>query len=293
MSSFVFRQACLAYLLTLISFVGANAQQNEEPKADDTTIVSGRKFKLIFISNPTDTSALSGPKDKNIDLRDPALKKERDEKKLAKKTRDSGMRVDLGVNGFLQDFSPVLMSEYDSLELRYGKSVFVNLTQLYGVPLIKHNVVLFYGYGLELANYRFEDAITLVNGPSNGVNIQPLEGEGIRKTKLAASYLHLPLMLQFRTGTLDAKTPLKFSVGGEGALLLSSHTKIVRENEGDKQKDKVYGQQNLNPFKLSGIARVSIGDFGIFARYGFTDMFKGSRDDGLSNFSLGLTLTSL
>lgn len=288
--SFVFRQAFIATLLTLLSFVSATAQ---EPKANDTTVVSGRKFKLIFISNPTDTVALSGPKDKNIDLRDPELQKEKDERKLAKKQRDSGLRVDLGVNGFLQDYSPVLTSKYDSLELRYGKSLFVNLTQLYGVPLIKHNVVLFYGYGLELANYRFEDAITLVNGPSNGVNIQALEGQGIRKTKLSASYLHLPLMLQFRTGKIDAKTPLKFSVGGEGALLLSSHTKIVRENEGDRQKDKVFGQQNLNPFKVSGIARVSIGDFGVFARYGFSDMFKGSRDNGLSNFSLGLTLTSL
>ena len=283
----------LLFAASLALSLGTFTQAQAQPSRDDTTTITSRKFKLLIITNP-DSSEMARKEQARkgeivLDNNDDA----KPSKNSRRKQRDTGLRFDLGVNGLLQDNSFTYSPRYDSLSLRYGKSISVNFTQLYGVPIVKNNVLLLYGLGLEMMNLRFDEPVTLVRDPLRGANIDTLAEGGLRKSKLAATYLHLPLMLEYKSGNEYTKKAFRLAVGGEAALLLSSHTKIVREDEGDRTKDKVYGQQNLSPFKASAIARVGYGDFGLFFRYGLTDMFRGTRDAGVTTFSVGLTLASL
>src|SRR5690606_31951940 len=99
------------------------------------------------------------------------------------------------------------MNSHD-FKTRNGKSVNVNLWFfMQKVNLIKENVNLKYGLGLELNNYRFKSSVSLRDGgvlPYSGgmITNQPFafrDTISFSKNKLAADYLTVPVMLNFST----------------------------------------------------------------------------------------------
>ena len=102
-------------------------------------------------------------------------------------------------------------------KLRTGKSVNVNIWFfMQTLHLVKENVNLKYGLGLELNNYRYRSAISYKeNGPvpySNGsITNAPFvfrDSISFSKNKLAADYLTVPLMLNFASNAKTGKNLL-------------------------------------------------------------------------------------
>jgi len=77
-------------------------------------------------------------------------------------------------------------------------------------------------------------------------------------------------------------------VGPEGGFLLEGMTK---QESAEFGKIKHYDTYHFTTFEYGGFARIGYGDFGIFAKDYFNDMFENSPEQaGLKNFSFGFTL---
>ena len=172
--------------------------------------------------------------------------------------------VDLGFSNFndetnygsaaAQAFAPG--STEDRFDLRAGKSVNVNIWFfMQRVNLIKHAVNLKYGLGLELNNYRFEDKTIEFHENPTVITFNP--AKNVKKNKLAADYITVPLMLNFgdfkfnsRNGRSDHG--IGFSAGISAGYLYAARQKTKQDDDKEKVKDDF----DLRKWKLSYIGEL-------------------------------------
>ncbi len=167
--------------------------------------------------------------------------------------------------------------------LRTIKSVNVDLWFfMQRMNLIKHAVNLKYGLGLELNNYRFEKNIKFLKDPTEVV----MDGISYSKNKLAADYLTLPFMLNFNF-TPHRKHGLGLSLGASAGYLYSARQKVKSPETG---KRKIYGDFDLEPWKLSYIGEMQLGPVRLYGSYAARSMFKKGLD--LTPYSFGIRFSN-
>jgi len=195
---------------------------------------------------------------------------------------------ELGFNGLAnEDYSLYPAEDADFMELDQPKSMEVNLNFLeYNILLNDNSIGLVTGMGFSMNNYRFDNDLTIVKG-DNGI-IQPVspEGEKVEKSKLTASYLTVPLLLEFQIPVNGRSNRLFISGGVIGGINLGSHTKVKYDDS--KEKDR--GSFNINPFKCSATVRAGLKDLSLYACYGLTPLFKNDKGPELFPFSIGISL---
>lgn len=170
-----------------------------------------------------------------------------------------------------QQFAPG--SNEDWFKLRTGKSVNVNIwVFMQRLNLIKNVVNLKYGMGVELNNYRF-DQETIVFQENPTLVRMNQELKGIKKNKLAADYLTVPMMLNFNFTPKRSKG-FGFSGGVSAGYLYSSRQKF-KDND---DKDKTHDDFNLNKWKLSYIGELSLGPVRLYGSYAFKSMWEKGLD---------------
>lgn len=109
------------------------------------------------------------------------------------------------------------------------------------------------------------------------------------KNKLKASYLTVPLMLEFNTSA-DEDRSFYLAAGVVGGVRLTSKTKRQGEFDGKEFKEKVKGQYNLNPFKLDAAVRMGYGSWGVFANYSLLPLFEQGTTVDVYPLTFGLSL---
>jgi len=109
------------------------------------------------------------------------------------------------------------------------------------------------------------------------------------KNKLKASYLTVPLMLEFNTSADEDKS-FYLAAGVVGGVRLTSKTKRQGEFEGKEFKEKVKGQYNLNPFQLDAAVRVGYSNWGVFANYSLLPLFEQGTTVDIYPLTFGLSL---
>jgi hypothetical protein len=170
-------------------------------------------------------------------------------------------------------------SDKSALELRTGKSVNVNLWFfMQRLNLIKHVANLKYGIGLELNNYMYDQNLHFQEDPTK---ITPAIAD-LKKCKLAADYVTIPLMLNFNF-TPDRDQGFGVSAGVSAGYLYSSRFK-TKDNEGGITK--VHDSFGLEKFKLSYIGEVNLSFVTLYASYAFRDMWDNALDQQPFNFGL-------
>ncbi len=151
-------------------------------------------------------------------------------------------------------------------KLRTGKSINVNIWLfMQKLDLIKHNVSLVYGLGVELNNYRYRSAISYKES-GFGLN-QPFvfrDSVSFIKNKLAADYATVPLMLSFASNKVDEGKGVRLSFGVSGGYLYSERNK---QKSSDRGKKRNKGDYDLNRFKLSYVGELGIGPIKLYASY--------------------------
>lgn len=177
-------------------------------------------------------------------------------------------------------------------DLKDGKSRNVNVwIFMQKLNIVKHVVNLKYGLGLELNNYMYENSIRYIKTPVPGVNPPRVEMAVFipelheKKNKLAADYLTVPLMLNFNF-TPDRKDGFGFSAGVSAGYLYSSRNKFVTEGDGDKNKEKtkVKDDFELEKWKISYIAELSLGPVRFYGSYATQSMYERGLDMTPYNF---------
>ena len=161
----------------------------------------------------------------------------------------------------------------DQFDLRTGKSVNVNIwVFMQKLNMVKHVVNLKYGLGLELNNYRFDDERVKLNENPTSIVLNE-EWKGVKKNKLAADYVTVPLMLNLNF-TPGRERGFGISGGMSAGYLYSSRQKI---KDGDN-KDKFHDDFDLRKWKLSYIGEVNLGPAKLYGSYALKTMWEKGLD---------------
>ena len=181
-------------------------------------------------------------------------------------------------------------------KLKGGKSINVNIWLfMQKIALVKQNVNLKYGFGLELNNYRFRSAISFKEGGtvpySGGLQTNApfvfRDSISFSKNKLAADYLTVPVMLNFATNHKPGKPRLSASFGVSAGYLYSQRNKQISDERG-KEKNK--GEYDLERFKFSLIGELGLGPIRLYGSYAPKSIFERSLD--LKPYNIGIRFSN-
>lgn len=169
----------------------------------------------------------------------------------------------------------------DDLKLRTGKSVNVNIWLfMQRVHLIKRAVSLKYGLGLELNNYRFDNKQVLIQeNPTRFTLDNSLRD--LKKNKLAADYVTIPVMLSFNL-TPNDKNGFGFGGGISAGYLYSARQKF-KSNE---EKTKNHDDYNLRKWKIAYIGELNLGPVRLYGSYALNSMWEKGLDQ--TPYAVGL-----
>lgn len=224
--------------------------------------------------------------------------KKKDVKRTNKESKFDGhwSGLELGINSFLnEDLTLDLPAQYSFLDLKLQKSIEVNLNIFeQDLNLIRNKLGLVTGLGISFNNYRFANNVILVSDTVPLFGYHDIKG-GINyeKSKLATTFLTLPLILEFQTkgakkGKLD---DFHVSFGPIVGLKLASHSKVVYTQNDNTEKNKVKDDFNLEPFRYGLTGRIGWGYLNLYANYTLSDMFKKNQGPEVNPFSVGIVLT--
>ncbi len=193
--------------------------------------------------------------------------------------------LEFGFNGFDKPDYSMYPGNKDFMSLNQGKSMELDLNFYeLNISLAKSYVGLVSGMGLSFNNYRFENPYTMEKGQNMTLPVQ-LNPDNLSKTKLAVTYLNVPLLLEFQIPVNQNEGRLFVNTGLVGGVKIGSHTKV---KYGDT-KDKDRSGFNLNSFKYSATARIGYKDISLFANYSLTPLFQSGKGPELTPFTIGIS----
>ncbi len=223
---------------------------------------------------------------------------------------------DIGLNGYVTpDFNMNFPKEYEYLDLRMEKSIAVNLNFFeQNIPLAKNQKWgIVTGLGLTFNDYKFMRPTRLSMDSSALIGYLD-EDINIRKSKLSAMYLSLPVLFEFQTAPCYRKNGFHVNVGMLISARLSSHTKkyyddlntefnVTKYNPETDQyevvytaispndpKEHHYGDWFLQPFKFEATARIGWNFLNFWANYSLNTMFREGKGPELYPWSAGISL---
>lgn len=134
--------------------------------------------------------------------------------------------------------------------------------------------------GLEVAwyNFSFEKDVRL-NTRDTGLELA-IDPNGLQKSKLAASYLNLPVMLE-----VGRRWGLTFGVGGYVGYRIDSWTKATT-NRGNREKD--HDSYYLNNFRYGVSAQLGLHWVKLFAHYDLNSLFVADKAPNINVLSIGI-----
>ena len=194
--------------------------------------------------------------------------------------------IEFGFNALGKpDYSMYNSADKDFMSLNQGKSMEFdfNFYEL-NIGLVKSYIGLVSGMGLSFNDYRFENSYTLKKGPEMTEPVL-LSYDNLSKTKLAVSYLNVPLLLEFQIPVNQNEGRLFVNAGLIGGVKIGSHTKV---KHGDT-KDKDRSGFNINSFKYDATARIGYKDISLFAKYSLTSFFESGKGPALTPFTIGIS----
>ena len=209
-----------------------------------------------------------------------------------KKFRPHFAGLEVGLNNYVtSDLSLSLPPEDAYMDLNTGKSWNWNLNIIdYGFGLGTNYVGLATGLGFEFINYNFNGQNSIRKDGGTGAIIEyvPDYAGNITKSKLNATYIYAPLLLEFQIPA--GKKRIHISGGVIGGIKLWSNTKMKYTVAGEKSKEKAKGDYNLSPLRWGFTARAGYRALNIYANYYMTPLFKENLGPELYPFSVGLSL---
>jgi hypothetical protein len=153
--------------------------------------------------------------------------------------------------------------------------------------LYKHYVGITTGLGLNFTQYGFKNNYVLTDSKDSIYAVLDTINH-YSKNKLRASYLQIPLLLEFNTNA-DADKSFYLAAGLVGGLRMSSKTKKVIENGGKSIEQKTKGAYSLNAFKVDATVRMGYGDWGAYATYALIPIFETGKTVAVHPFTVGIS----
>lgn len=213
---------------------------------------------------------------------------------------------------FLFDYGFNFLSthRHDTLETKWFNSNVINAYYIYEFKIDKKGQFTFNpGIGVGIDKIAFKDdrgIFSVIDTTGNRETVvMPLntvftDGNSFKKSKLAMTYIDVPLEFRFHSNPDDRNRSFKVAIGGRIGVLVNQKTKFkyttTEDAGGNSQDMKVKYHQNydINRFRYGTTLRVGIGFFNLFYYHNFSQLFSsdsGPDDTKVSNYSLGLTIS--
>ncbi len=213
------------------------------------------------------------------------------------RTRQS-FNVELGTNNYLEDGKFPDENNRQYAVRPYG-SWYVGLNTTYKTN-VAGPLFIEWGAGVDWYNFKFqEDDTRVVDTDSLVAFIQePNQQLDPVKSKLTAAYITAKFvpMLDFSYDSRKSRlwnyhgSGFRIGVGGYAGLRISSHSKFVFKEDGDRKKDRERDNFFMNNLRYG--LRVQMGFRGIdmFVNYDVSELFSEGKGPELNAFTLGFTL---
>lgn len=253
----------------------------------DTTVIVGSGDTVILIKEETFADSLViNLRRFDISVGPNGVKVTRPEDAKKKTLVTRVMLLDVGFAGFLSNGSFNMPPELEALDLRYGGSRNVNL-QLFTqrVRFADQHMNFSYGLMFEFNKYRLANDVRFAEG------VSPLMWENLdyelRKNKLKAAYLYLPVMFGVETNPEKIMKSFRVRAGVYAGILTSSKQKMVT-SIADREKNK--DDFNLNKFRYGIRGEIGYGLVNFYVHYSIAPMFKEGQGPDLQPINMGIML---
>lgn len=247
-----------------------DASSIDPQDGNDTTTYQLKKRKIIVINQHTDDN-------------------EKDENETSWKHWKG---FSMGVNGYYNADGGLNMKTPNKfMEVNYARSFnfqFNIIERQFDIVHDYFKVVT--GFGFDYHLYEFANHTTL--NPDTAYTwgtIAAEDGSTYLKNKLRATYLQVPLLLEFNTSSDPEKT-WHIGVGVVGQYLISSRTKQQVEKDGNKEVKWKKDSYNLNPFGAKAHVNVGYRGWMVFGEYNLTSLFQPGKGPELYPFTAGIRL---
>ena len=233
-----------------------------------------------------------GDSDRNIDKEVKIKKVKKEKYHSGKYSRWAG--VNLGFNQ-IRDFDGYksLKGSKDVWDNKIWSSRTWSINPVeVSLSIVKKHILLTTGIGFEFRNYSFTQEFDLVR---QGEIIEPqLVDLDYSKNKLRASYVQVPLLLEFNTSTRPKKG-FYLAGGLIGGYKMGSGMVQEYELNGQEIEKEIDDNKgfNLNDYQLMGTARLGFDRITFIGNIDLLPMFKDGKSvtgDDIANISFGIQL---
>ena len=202
--------------------------------------------------------------------------------------------MDLGINNFLADGQFPDGSEPYSV--RPWGSWYVALNSIQRTRL-NRNFFIEWGLGVSWYNFKFERDNTLIQKDELGIYFVSDTSEvDFIKSKLSATYLHASLVPLLDFGDHSRKpriwdgygSDFRIGFGPYVAYRIASKSKLVYEEDGDRQKDKDRDSFYLNNLRYGVRLQLGFRSTDFFLNYDLNELFSTGKGPQVNAVSFGL-----
>lgn len=154
-----------------------------------------------------------------------------------------------------------------------------------------------WGIGISWYTFKFQNDNILIEKDDTGVQfIEDVRDVDFKKSKLSASYVTASLIpvVDFRGHGKKPRiwdgrpSSFRIGVGPYIGYRIGSHSKIVYEEDGDREKDKNKDSFYLNNFRYGARLQIGFRSTDLFFNYDFNELFSEGKGPSLNAFSFGV-----
>ncbi|MGB6036861.1 MAG: outer membrane beta-barrel protein [Cryomorphaceae bacterium] len=198
--------------------------------------------------------------------------------------------IDIGVNGILNDDFGLNLSQDPAsgmLEPEYGRSRYIalNFAQVKG-RIVKDYVGIVTGLTIQSYNWKFSGSNELVFA-GDSMGLAPTGEKNVNKNKLRATYIGVPLMLEFNT-SLDPDKAFHITAGVVGKVRIGNMYKQKYSLDGNDNKASLKGDLGLNRWGADAMVRIGYKKLTVFGQVGLLPLFDNNGTDDVYPFAVGL-----
>ncbi len=271
--------------LTMVLSLQFSQAQTTKENSDSTKIKLGPDTELIIVD-------LSNKKKEEKNREDkPSEKEEGKSEKESKKYQNSWSGIDVGFNMLLNSSNQLSFPNNPYWENEVGRSSSIHFNLFsHKFPIVKQyvGIVTGFGYGMNTIginrDYRLQTNsdstyAVLINDSTNNVKVN----------SFTVGVFEVPLLIEFATKR-KREHSFYLATGVVGGIRVGSTYFMRGKKNNVKYRETINDDFNVNPFQLDATVRLGYGNFGAYASYGLTNLFKSNKAPQMSIFQFGVNL---
>jgi hypothetical protein len=256
--------------------------QTTKNNTDSTKIKLGPDTELIII----DVSKKNAEERKNNTLKE---EKRSDDK--TKKYQNSWGGIDVGFNMLLNASNQSVFINAPYWENEIGRSTSIHINAFsHKFPIFKQyiGIVTGFGYGMNTLGIN-RDYRLQTNSDSTYAALFNDSSYNVKVNSFTTGVFEVPILIEFATKK-KRENSLYLSTGVIGGIRFSSSYFVRGKKNNVKYRETINDDFNVNPFQLDATVRLGYGDFGAFASYGLSNLFKANKAPEMKIFQFGIAI---